>query len=131
MDRKRLAVLAQDVELAFFEYWLSDYAGHHQDMAQAVTLLESFDSMLAGLLQSWNDAEGLILITSDHGNLEDLSTRRHTQNPVPALLIGKPEHRQRFSAAAVKRQEMIRLIVDAGFDPLLPQELTQPFPLAV
>jgi 2,3-bisphosphoglycerate-independent phosphoglycerate mutase len=95
---ERLAVLAQDVELAFFEYWLSDYAGHHQDMAQAVTLLESFDSMLAGLLQSWNDAEGLILITSDHGNLEDLSTRRHTQNPVPALIIGKPEHRQRFSA---------------------------------
>lgn len=95
---ERLAVLAQDVELAFFEYWLSDYAGHHQDMAQAVTLLESFDSMLAGLLQNWNDAEGLILITSDHGNLEDLSTRRHTQNPVPALIIGKPEHRQRFSA---------------------------------
>ena len=47
---ERLADIARDYDLAFFEYWLSDYAGHHQDMTQALTLLESFDSVLAGLL---------------------------------------------------------------------------------
>jgi hypothetical protein len=95
---ERLATIAQDYDLAFFEYWLSDYAGHHQDMTQALTLLESFDSVLAGLLGQWDDNEGLILITSDHGNIEDLSTRRHTRNPVPAIVIGRSDHRERFSA---------------------------------
>jgi 2,3-bisphosphoglycerate-independent phosphoglycerate mutase len=95
---ERLAVLSQEVELAFFEYWLTDYAGHHQDMLQALALLETFDSMLAGLLSHWDDDDGLILITSDHGNLEDLSTRRHTQNPVPALIIGRADYRSQFSA---------------------------------
>jgi len=32
-----------------------------------------------------------------HGNLEDLSTRRHTANHVPCLLIGPREARRRFA----------------------------------
>jgi 2,3-bisphosphoglycerate-independent phosphoglycerate mutase len=30
----------------------------------------------------------LLLITSDHGNLEDLSTSSHTLNQVPLLAVG-------------------------------------------
>jgi hypothetical protein len=93
----RLAELAAQNDLAFFEYWLSDYAGHHQDMDGACRLMQDFDQVLAGLLEAWDDQSGLVLITSDHGNMEDLSTRRHTTNPVPALLIGSAEHRQRFA----------------------------------
>jgi hypothetical protein len=95
---ERLASISRNYDLAFFEYWLSDYAGHHQDMNQALDFLESFDHMLQGLLNEWNDDEGLILITSDHGNLEDLSTRRHTLNPVPAIVIGRQENRVQFSS---------------------------------
>lgn len=94
---ERLAQLAKDYDFSFFEYWLSDYAGHRQDMAEACALLEIFDQALGGLLAAWDDRQGLILLTSDHGNLEDLSTRRHTRNPVPALLIGDPEQRREFS----------------------------------
>jgi 2,3-bisphosphoglycerate-independent phosphoglycerate mutase len=93
---ERLARLSQDYDLAFFEYWLSDYAGHHQDMPAALELLGTFDQVLAGLVDSWDDS-GLILVTSDHGNLEDLTTRRHTANPVPALLIGPLHLRRSFS----------------------------------
>lgn len=94
----RLAELSIEYDLAFFEYWLSDYAGHSQDMRGAQALLTAFDQMLGGLLESWADKEGLILITSDHGNMEDLSTRRHTANPVPALIIGDPKLRAEFVA---------------------------------
>ena len=94
----RLAGLAQAQDFAFFEYWLSDYAGHRQDMAAAVSLLEDFDRVISGLLEAWIDEQGLVLITSDHGNLEDLSTRRHTTNPVPALVIGAPGLRKAFAA---------------------------------
>jgi hypothetical protein len=95
---ERLAHLSESYDLTFFEYWLSDYAGHNQDMQAAERLLHTFDQVLAGLLQEWDDHRGLILITSDHGNMEDLSTRRHTANLVPALVIGSEDHRRLFSA---------------------------------
>ena len=94
----RLAELAAEYDLTFFEYWLSDYAGHRQDMAAALDLLAAFDEVLGGLLAAWDDEAGIILITSDHGNLEDLSVRGHTTHPVPALVIGAPELRRSFSA---------------------------------
>ena len=94
---KTLGRLAQEMDFAMFEYWLSDYAGHKQDMGQACRILETFDRVLGGLLNSWDDETGLILITSDHGNLEDLGTRHHTRNAVPALVIGAPEQRRSFT----------------------------------
>jgi len=93
---RRLADLAEKRDLAFFEFWLSDYAGHKQEMTPAVELLQQFDQVLGGLLEAWDDEQGLILLTSDHGNLEDLSTRRHTANPVPGLVIGAPAWREKF-----------------------------------
>lgn len=91
-----LAKLASEYDFSFFEYWLSDYSGHRQDMGKAVALLDLLDQVLGGLINSWDDQHGLVLITSDHGNLEDLNTRRHTLNPVPALIIGSPHHRSQF-----------------------------------
>ncbi|HSF81426.1 MAG TPA: sulfatase-like hydrolase/transferase [Anaerolineales bacterium] len=84
----QLASLSRKYDFMLFEYWLSDLVGHRQDLESACSLLEVFDQVLGSLVNSWQDEEGLIIITSDHGNLEDLSTRRHTSNPVPALLIG-------------------------------------------
>ena len=95
----KLAALAQRYDFSFFEYWATDYAGHKQDMTAAVQVLESFDSVLNGLLEKWDDEHGLILLTSDHGNMEDLSTRRHTANAVPVLLIGNAAARKKFSHA--------------------------------
>jgi len=92
----KLAQLAARYDLAWFDFWPSDYAGHRQDMNSAIALLETFDAVLSGLLQAWEGHQDLIVLTSDHGNLEDLSRRGHTRNPVPALLIGSEELRGRF-----------------------------------
>jgi 2,3-bisphosphoglycerate-independent phosphoglycerate mutase len=94
---ERLGDLCQFYDFAFFEYWISDYAGHRQDMDTAGSVLGTFDQVLEGLLASWDDEAGLILITSDHGNFEDMSTRRHTANPVPALVIGSAALRAKFT----------------------------------
>lgn len=93
---RRLAAVTATYDLAFFEFWPSDFVGHHQDMSGGVRLLENFDAVLGGLLAGWDDAQGLILITSDHGNMEDLGTRHHTLNPVPGLVIGSKELRAKF-----------------------------------
>ena len=92
---QKLGALAKEYDFALFEYWASDYAGHKQQMDEAIHLMESFDSVLGGLVESWDD--GLILMTSDHGNMEDMSTRRHTDADVPALVIGEKTARDEFT----------------------------------
>jgi 2,3-bisphosphoglycerate-independent phosphoglycerate mutase len=92
----KLAELARTYDYSMFEYWASDYAGHKQNMDWAVTQLETFDGVLAGLLEHLPD-DLLVLVTSDHGNMEDLSTRRHTSNPVPGLVIGSHAARDTFT----------------------------------
>jgi hypothetical protein len=92
----RLAELAKEYDFSFFEYWASDYAGHKQDMTSAVQQLEVFDKVLKGLLAAWQHEDGLILLTSDHGNMEDLSTRKHTAAHVPLLLFGNKKMRDQF-----------------------------------
>ncbi len=94
---ERLYRLTDTSDLTIFEYWLTDVAGHHQDMESACKILETLDDVLGSLLNSWDDKNSLILLTSDHGNLEDLSTRHHTLNDVPLLIIGSPEARELFT----------------------------------
>ena len=94
----KLAKLANQYDFSFFEYWASDYAGHKQDMNWAIEQFKTFDEVLTGLLEHWDDKNGLILIASDHGNMEDLSTRRHTDAKVPGLLIGSSEARAAFGS---------------------------------
>jgi 2,3-bisphosphoglycerate-independent phosphoglycerate mutase len=84
----KLAELAGQRPFSFFEYWLTDYAGHRGTLAEARQMLERVDAMLGGLLAAWDDRAGLVVITSDHGNLETLAHRHHTRNPVPTLVIG-------------------------------------------
>ncbi len=95
---QRLAHLAGQYDFSLFEYWASDYAGHKQDMPWALEQLDVFDGVLGGLCGVWADSAGLILITSDHGNMEDLSTRRHTSAKVPAILIGDAKARADFAS---------------------------------
>lgn len=93
---ERMALLSSKNDFTFFEYWLSDIAGHTQNMESACQLLDTLDLVIGGLLGIWNFSEGLILLSSDHGNMEDISTRRHTMNPVPLLIIGDLSIRQQF-----------------------------------
>ncbi|MGB9591379.1 MAG: hypothetical protein ACPL1K_02565 [Candidatus Kryptoniota bacterium] len=91
---KLLATLSNKFDFTFFEYWATDIAGHHQDMDQAITLIETLDQALEGLCSRWDFDEGFILITSDHGNMEDLSHRHHTYNPVPFIILGNANYRK-------------------------------------
>lgn len=85
---QRLAQLSRSYDFAFHSHWLTDRIGHRGTLARGVEILERFDQVLLGLLDEWRNDEGLIVITSDHGNMEDLSTRRHTMNDVPTVVIG-------------------------------------------
>lgn len=85
----RIAAIAQTYHFSFFEHWPSDRSGHRGSLAQARAHLEMIDGALGGLLDAWDDKHGLLIITSDHGNIEDKSQRQHTRNPVPTILVGR------------------------------------------
>ena len=84
----KLRALALQQDFTFFDFWLSDHIGHRGSMAEAEELVRNLDAFLAAVLAP--RADGLtVLVTSDHGNLEDKSLRTHTLNPVPLLASGE------------------------------------------
>jgi 2,3-bisphosphoglycerate-independent phosphoglycerate mutase len=85
---RRLARLAQAHTFTMYEHFLTDRAGHAQDMARGVEILEDLEAFLDAVLSSIDFSTSLVVLASDHGNLEDLSTNRHTRNRVPTLLWG-------------------------------------------
>ncbi len=51
---RHLANIATRHDFTLFEYWLTDHAGHSQEMSFAVEVLERFDEFLSGFLESFN-----------------------------------------------------------------------------
>jgi hypothetical protein len=88
---RHIAALARHYTFTFFEHWPSDRAGHRGSLEQAARHLELLDEAIGGLLDAWDDSSGLLVITSDHGNIEDKQQRNHSLHPVPTILIG-PGH---------------------------------------
>lgn len=97
---EKLGELAGNYDLSFFEYWASDYAGHKQDMDWAVKQLEVLDGVLKGLVGKSDWQSALLLIASDHGNMEDLGTRKHTSAQTPLLLFGDKTKRDAFTGVS-------------------------------
>ncbi len=85
--------IAEPYRFVFFEHWLTDYLGHHRNHAAAVDNFEIFDGFLRGLHAAADLDETLIIVSSDHGNVEDCTDRKHTENPALTLLIGAERDR--------------------------------------
>lgn len=85
---RRLANEAKRHSLVLFDYWMSDVVGHRGSIKEAIELVENIDAAVGGIMSEWDMSQGMVIIVSDHGNIEDMSTRHHTLNPVPTLLIG-------------------------------------------
>ncbi len=86
---QQIAAIAQTYHFSFFEHWPSDRAGHRGSVAEAAAHLSQIDAALGGLIEAWDDERGLLIITSDHGNIEEKAHRQHTRNPVPTILLGR------------------------------------------
>lgn len=84
----RLARLVEAHTFTMYEHFLTDRAGHAQDMARGVEILEDLEVFLDAVLSSLDLSTHLVVLASDHGNLEDLSTNRHTMSLVPTVLWG-------------------------------------------
>lgn len=79
--------LAEGHDFTLFEHFLADEAGHAQDAVAATRALETFDRFAREVIRT-RPQDACVLICSDHGNVEDLSTRSHTLHDVPLLAFG-------------------------------------------
>ena len=82
-----LAAIAGHHRFTLFETFLTDLAGHHRLEVAPAAAAARLDGLLAGLTAA-APPDLTVLLTSDHGNLEDSANRLHTRNPVPLLAAG-------------------------------------------
>ncbi len=78
--------------LTFFAHYSTDYAGHRGGMTGAVRALERVDAFLEGLVSAV-DSDTVVLVVSDHGNIED-TRGGHTRNPALGLVVGPAARRR-------------------------------------
>lgn len=88
----RLAQLAAATPFTFFDFWASDRTGHRAGLGEAVALVERLDAFLGGVMTEVAGSGVTVLITSDHGNLDEIGNRRHTFAPVPLIVHGPGAH---------------------------------------
>ncbi len=110
---QNLERLSRDFDFTLFEFFLTDVAGHRPARVSADAILERLDEFLGGILENFDERESLLLVTSDHGNIEDSTTHRHTRNPVPALIVGERRHElaHQFHALTDVTPAILRLLV--------------------
>lgn len=84
-----LANLAAAHRFTLYEHFITDKLGHDQNLELAKLHLPRLAAFVRAVLANTNLNETTVLLTSDHGNIEDLSVRQHTLNDVPTLVWGK------------------------------------------
>jgi bisphosphoglycerate-independent phosphoglycerate mutase (AlkP superfamily) len=83
-----LARIARENRFTLYEYFITDKVGHAQDMQAARTVLRNLARLIRKVLAGIDLDRTSVILTSDHGNIEDLSSRNHTLNPVPTIVWG-------------------------------------------
>lgn len=91
---ERLIKISRKFDLTLYEHFLTDIAGHSGDPLKAKEAVTTLDAFLCSVAENMDQENDIVLLSSDHGNLEDMETKIHTLNPVPALVMGK--QRQKF-----------------------------------
>jgi len=75
--------------LILYEFFISDQIGHRGQLSDAVLLLEDLESFVAAVIDTLDPDVNTVLLSSDHGNLEEMNHRGHTRNPVPLWVWGR------------------------------------------
>lgn len=77
-----------DHDLVLYEYFLTDLAGHRGSPEEKRLHARRAEELVDAAVRLVALERHTVVVVSDHGNLEDSSTRLHTLNPVPILAWG-------------------------------------------
>jgi 2,3-bisphosphoglycerate-independent phosphoglycerate mutase len=89
----------------------ADMVGHTGNMNSAIQAVKAIDDCLHAIANACLDEDICLIITADHGNIEELVNiksgvidKEHSTNPVPFILIGK-----QFEKAAPTEKGVVSL----------------------
>lgn len=81
--------VSKNYDLILYEYFQTDIYAHRKSLKEKLELITNLDLLITRLISQLNEQTDTLLIISDHGNLEDASTKNHTLNLVPLIVWGK------------------------------------------
>jgi len=84
---ENLLNILNDNQFVFFEYFMTDIYGHKRNKEGLEESIDILNRFTETVWSGTKNTETAILIISDHGNAEDLTTGNHTTNNVPAILL--------------------------------------------
>ena len=91
------AINSEKYDCIILNYANPDMVGHTGSIDAAVKALETIDECVQKVVDAINEKNGVLLITADHGNSEQMIDYKtgephtaHTTNPVPLAIIGMP-----------------------------------------
>ena len=83
-----LARITAEHRFTLYEYFITDKVGHARDMDAARAVIKNLALLVREVLARVDLDRTSVILTSDHGNIEDLSSRNHTLNEVPTIVWG-------------------------------------------
>lgn len=96
-DKLEAAILSKKYDAIICNYANCDMVGHSGDLNASIKAVETIDTCLARIVKAMESIGGQMLITADHGNVEQMLDyennqphTQHTTNVVPLFFIGKP-----------------------------------------
>jgi 2,3-bisphosphoglycerate-independent phosphoglycerate mutase len=84
-----IAAAAKDCGFTLYEYFQTDVYAHRRSFAECVGLIRDLDTLVKSLISLLDPKLDTLVLTSDHGNLEEFNLHGHSRNPVPFLAWGK------------------------------------------
>jgi 2,3-bisphosphoglycerate-independent phosphoglycerate mutase len=118
----RLAALAASHDFTLYEHFITDRIGHSRRRDLARDHMLELTRFVRAVLEAADLSRQTVIMTSDHGNIEDLSTRSHTLNPVATLAFGPA--RSRIASRVRSLTDITPAIVDSllrkSTEPLAP-----------
>jgi hypothetical protein len=85
----RLGRMARARDLLVYEFFQTDIAGHRGTFEDALEVLGPLNRFLGAAVAELDPARDAFVLSSDHGNIEDMGISSNTTNKVPILLWGK------------------------------------------
>ncbi len=89
------AINSKKYDTIILNYANPDMVGHTGNLEAAIKAIETIDSCVKRVVDAVEEQEGVILITADHGNAEQMIDYKtgephtaHTTNLVPLVLVG-------------------------------------------
>ncbi|TKJ42333.1 metalloenzyme [candidate division LCP-89 bacterium B3_LCP] len=80
-----LVGIAKKEHFTLYEHFMTDILGHKGDKSAILSLIRQLSDFIHSTLTLANEEGIKIIITSDHGNIEDSSVKTHTRNSVPFI----------------------------------------------